>query len=394
MSKKLLPLAGIVDGQEEENIVTKVVRSRWHTEGEYTICVEKELCKLYDVPYCIMTNSGTSANYLALASLNLPKNSIVLSSACGFASTLSPIIHLGYTPYLVDFSINTLNISLYEIEEALKKNIKINAILIAHNLGVSLDMDFLMFLKQKHNFQLIEDCCESTGVLFKDKMIGSFGELGTLSFFPSHICNALGGGGAILLKDKRLDHKIRSLKSWGKENVNIGEYYTAFTTTIDDIPYDTGYSYPTIGHNMRITDAQSAYLLEQLKRLPDFTKKRYDNYMCLLKGLQGLPIDFMTYPNDCKPVFFGFPMVLQQDNLRDKLVNHLEQNGIKCRLFFGGNLLRQDGFKNIHWLPKNRQFPIADHLMKNAFFCGCWPGLTLEDMDYVAQVIKDFFKKD
>jgi CDP-6-deoxy-D-xylo-4-hexulose-3-dehydrase len=223
-------------------------------------------------------------------------------------------------------------------------------------------------------------------------MVGSFGELGTLSFFPSHICNALGGGGAILLQDKNLYSKLRSLKSWGKANINIGEYHTAFTTTVDGIPYDEGYSYPTIGYNMRITDVQSAYLLEQLKRLPYFIQKRYDNYMYLLKKLQNLPINFMQYPKDCKPVFFGFPIVLQQEGLRNKLVNYLEKNGIKCRLFFGGNLLRQSGFKNIQWLPKNRTFPVADYLMKNAFFCGCWPGLTLEDMEYIAKTVQDFFK--
>ena len=389
---KNIYLSGIIDGSEEENAVLEVIRSRWQTEGAQTTELQKELAQVMGVKFAVMTNSGSSANLLALTGLNLPKNSTVLSSACCFPATINPVLHLQHKLYLVDHDIKTLNIDVDQIEKALYNNSQINTLLIAHTLGNTADLDRVMYLKKKYKLNLIEDACESCGTTYNDKMVGSIGDIGTLSFFPSHQLNGFGGGGAVLTNDESVYNRIKSLKSWGKQNTREGEYFTKFTTKVDGINYDAGYTYQTIGYNMRIIDAQAAYLRQQLKRLPGFIKIRQRNYEHLLDLLKGLPLHFMECPPQLSPAYFGFPLVCKEENVRDRLVEHLEKNGIRVRVFFAGNILRHTPYKNIEYDSLNNEFPVADYLMRNALFCGCWPGLTLDDMEYIATTIKNFFE--
>jgi CDP-6-deoxy-D-xylo-4-hexulose-3-dehydrase len=396
MVKRDVRLAGIVQGQEEIDAVNRVLYSEpaWHVSGPECSALQNELAAKLGMKYCVVVNSGSSANLLAMAVLNIPEGTTVLTSACGFPATLNPILHLNQIPFLVDYDLATLNISLDEIEKALKTHY-IKTMIVAHTLGSSLDMDRLMGLVKKHDITLIEDCCEALGTMFDNKHVGSFGTVSTVSFYSSHQISGFGGGGALLTNEVELFEKAKSLRDWGKQNVREGYLCTKLNTTVDGIPYDQQYTYSSIGYNMRFPDANCAYARAQLDKLNMFIGLRQKNYMglnFLLKESLADDLHFMQWPLKASPAFFGYPLVLKEEGLRDKLVEHLEENGVHVRLFFAGNILRHDAYKNIPYVANSRKFPVADYLMRNSLFCGCWPGLTEEDMIYTADVIKEFFK--
>jgi CDP-6-deoxy-D-xylo-4-hexulose-3-dehydrase len=405
MKRRDVRLAGVIQGQEEIDAVIRVMKTDppWHVSGQECALLQKELAEYIGVEYGVVVNSGSSANLLALASLNLPKGSRILTSACGFPATLNPIIHLGYTPVLVDYNINTLQIDLEQVEEALRLY-KPAAMIVAHTLGSCCNVEKLVELSEKYSCVLIEDACEAIGSEFNGKKLGSFGKIGTVSFYSSHQISGFGGGGALLTNDKEIYERAKSLRDWGKESVREGYICTVLDTVVDDIPYDKQYTYATIGYNMRYPDANCAYAREQLKRLPNFCKVRQENYCHLEQSLIFkkdlsdklifMGVESSNAANEL--AFFGFPVVLNKEGLRDKLVAFLEKEGIHVRLFFAGNILRHKAYEDIGYiyLAKENPFPVADYLMKNAFFVGCWPGLTLEDMNYIAEKIKQFFDKE
>jgi CDP-6-deoxy-D-xylo-4-hexulose-3-dehydrase len=392
MEKHNIPFAGIISGQEEEDAVLSVIRSMWTVEGEQTELLQQELADFFETKFACVVNSGSSANLLALSSLELSKEDIVLSSACCFPATINPILHLGLTPYLVDYDKKTLNIDLDQVEQALK-NVKISAILLANTLGSCIDLDRLLTLKNKYNFKLILDNCEAIGTKYDNKSVCYFGDISTISTYPSHQMAGINGG-AVLTSDKNIYKYISSMKSWGKQHVRLGESYTKFTTNIDGIPYDENYTYPLIGYNMRSNDVCSAYTRCQLKRLPDFINKRQHNYLYLQEKLKDLPLLQMQWPEKASPCFFGYPIVCKQENIRDKLVEYLEEHHIRTRLFFSGNILRHPAYKSLKYMSLDgSNFPVADYLMRNACFCGVWPGLSSNDMEYVSTTIREFFDK-
>ena len=388
-------LAGVVQGQEEIDAVMRVMNTDppWHVSGQECLALQKELAEFIGVKYAIVVNSGSSANLLALASLDLPYQSGVLTSACGFPATINPIIHLFHYPVLVDYDKTTLQIDLDRVEKAIKK-FSPQAMILAHTLGSSLDMDRLMDLSKNYSVPLIEDACEAIGTEYNGRKVGSFGKVNTVSFYSSHQISGFGGGGALLTNDKDIYERAKSLRDWGKQEVREGYICTVLDTEVDGIPYDQQYTYSTIGYNMRYPDANCAYAREQLKRLPGFCAIRRGNYLYLQHELQtsNIPLHYMDWPDKANPAFFGFPIVLRQEGLRDKLVKHMEDNGVHVRLFFAGNILRHKPYQHLYFEGAN-SFPVADYLMRNAFFCGCWPGLSIDDMMYTAQVIKDFFEK-
>lgn len=393
-----VPLAGIIQGPEEIAAVNNVLNGPWHTEGLCAQKLEQELADYFGTKYAVVVNSGSSANLLALQSLNLPRRSKVLTSACSFPATINPILHLNMRPILVDYDIRTLNINLTKLHEiavthyrTYESSLGIQAMILAHTMGSSLDMDYIMYVAQKYNIKVIEDCCEAVGTKYNNRCVGSFGDVGTISFYPSHQINGMGMGGALLTSNQDIYERAKSLKSWGKKNIRIGEQYTKFSSEVDGIPYDEQYTYTTIGYNMRLPDANCAYVSEQLKRLPGFIEKRQENYTYLDSLLADLPLFRMQYPKEASPAFFGYPIVLKEEGKRDALVEHMEKNGIHVRLFFSGNILRHEPYKDIQYESDNKPFYVADYLMKNAFFCGCWPGLGKEDMEYISGVIHDFF---
>jgi CDP-6-deoxy-D-xylo-4-hexulose-3-dehydrase len=394
--KKDIRLAGIVQGQEEIDAVMRVLKTDppWHVSGPECNALQKELADYIGVKYCIVVNSGSSANLLALNALGYPKGSKVLTAGCGFPATLNPIIHLGHYPIIVDYNLETLNADLRQIEFAFNTIEDIKCAILAHTLGNPLEMEVLLYLCKKYHIDLIEDACEAIGSEYNGMKVGSFGKINTVSFYSSHQISGFGGGGAILTNDKDLYEKCKSLRDWGKQNVREGYITTVLDTEVDGIPYDQQYTYETIGYNMRFPDANCAYAREQLKRLPMFCTQRYNNYTYLNQRLNSfrLPLRDMRYSYHSRPAFFGYPIVVKDTSKRDKLVNHLENNGVHVRLFFAGNILRHKAYKDIEYLQvPYGSLTVADYLMENAFFVGCWPGLTYEDMEYTANTIKEFF---
>jgi CDP-6-deoxy-D-xylo-4-hexulose-3-dehydrase len=396
-TKRDVRLAGVVQGQEEIDAVMRVLKTEppWHVSGQECLALQKELAEFYDVKYCLVVNSGSSANLLALQALRLHRGAKDLTSACGFPATLNPLIHLRMRPVLVDYDLQTLNANLLQVELALQSH-KIEAIMLAHTMGSALDMDKLMDLVYRYRVRLIEDCCESLGTRYGDRLVGSFGDVSTVSFYSSHQMSGFGGGGAVLTNSREIYEEAKSLRDWGKKSVREGYICTKMDTMVGDLPYDQQYTYDTVGYNMRYPDANCAYAREQLKRLVGFVHKRQVNYLYLHKELQGLPLHFMEWSWYASPAFFGFPIVLKQEGLRDKLVEHLESNGVHVRLFFAGNILKHEPYVDLDydmWCDNKPGFQCADYLMRNALFCGCWPGLNEEDMKYTADVIKEFFNE-
>jgi CDP-6-deoxy-D-xylo-4-hexulose-3-dehydrase len=300
----------------------------------------------------------------------------------------------------VDYDVTTCNADVTEIEAKLAyywdTDNPIKAMILAHTLGFPLDMDRLMQLCNYYNVRLIEDCCEALGSVYEDKIVGSFGDVGTVSFYSSHQISGFGGGGALLTNDDQIAKQAKSLRDWGKTSMFEGSHTTTMSVEVDGIPYDKQYSYETIGYNMRLPDVNCAYAREQLKKLPAFNAQRERNYKYLEENLKDLPLIQAEIPESphyyTYPAYFGYPLILKEEGLRDKFVKHLEDNGVRVRLFFAGNILRHPPYCNLslHHSGKTA-FPNADYLMKNALFCGCWHGLTEEDMAYSVKIIKSFF---
>jgi len=392
-----IKLAGIVQGQEEIDAVNRVLHSDWHVSGPECEALQKEIAEKIGVKYCVVVNSGSAANLLALQALNLPKGAKVLTSACGFPATLNPILHLGHTPVFVDYLLKTLQADILQVEELIdgfgvfsNNTSQIQAVLLAHTLGSSLNMFRLKAVCDQYDIPIIEDCCEAMGTKYEGQYVGSIGKVGTFSFYSSHQISGLGGGGAVVTNDQNIYEQCKSLRDWGKQNVREGYICTKMDTKVGDIPYDQQYTYDTVGYNMRMPDANCAYAREQLKRLDNFATKRRDNYNLLqtLLQVEDLPLHYMDIDKCIEPASFGFPVVLKEPGLRDKMVEYLESKGIHVRLFFAGNILRHKPYVGI---GDCNNYPIADYLMNNAFFCGCWPGLDRNDMCYIAHYISEFF---
>jgi len=375
-------------GQEEMDAVSFVMRSDWLASGPENEQFEKEFAAYVGSKYSICCNSGSSANLLALASLALPKGSKILTSACGFPATLSPILHLGYCPILVDYSLETFNAN---VEETIEKAKGCDAIILAHTLGNPLDIIRIkQNLKWTHpKIKIIEDCCEAVGGSFLGSKLGTIGDLGTFSFYPAHQMTALGGGGMVVTDDFELYKRMKSLRDWGKMydwDSDKGGNETDYSSPIG---YHRGYTYETIGWNFKLPEANCAFGREQLKKLDDFAFKRRRNWNYLYDGLK----DIMTIApmgSDASP--FGFCMLHPK---RNELGAHLEAHGIKHRPFFAGNILRQPAFfpfGKTTQMPDN--FPVADRLMKEALFIGCHTKLTRENLDYMVEVIRGYLSSN
>lgn len=386
---KPISFGGIKHGIQEYLAVIRVLISKWHTSGKENKKLERLICDFTGSKFCTCVNSGSSANLLALASLNLPKNSKVITSGCGFPATLNPILHLGLQPVLVDYDIPSYNIDINQVIDAVKKekdNIK--AIIFAHTLGNPVDIIPIKEICDKYNIHIIEDCCESLGSFYKKKHVGTYGKLGTFSFYPSHQINGMGMGGAVITDDEELIYKIRSMKTWGKistlETEKNIEKITNYSCFVDDIAYDEQFTYETCGWNMLMPDTAAAYACVQMSRLKGFTKKRIENFNYLQNSLSNYPTTKMKVLDDSNPAYYGYVVTLQDGN-RNDLALYLLKNNIKSRPFFAGNITRHKPFKHLY-----QNLPVADFLMKNSLFVGCWHGLNLKDMEYVSSKIKNY----
>lgn len=369
-----------VFGQEEKDAVNRVMERKWLASSVENEAFEREFADYIGVPYAVCVNSGSSANLLSLAALDLPKGSRVITSACGFPATLSPIIHLGLEPVLVDYDLETHNIDVLAAIDSIK-NSGSKAIIYAHTLGVPVDSGVNVYAEKK-GLRVIEDTCEALGGKYATSL-GDF-DLGTYSFYPSHQITALGGGGMVTCNDEKTFKRMRSLRDWGKMS-NWDKYEqnnTSYSMEVDGLPYFPHYVYETVGYNMKLPEANCAFGREQLKRLDGFVAKRKHLHDKIADAVyQDKRLVRHKVPEGAEPSWFGVVLTLREGN-RDVLGNYLESVGIRHRPFFAGNITRHHPFSKY-----KAAFPVADFLMRQSLFVGCHPGMTDMDAEYMIEHI-------
>lgn len=392
----------------EEELVNLVDSSLdfWLTAGRYANDFEYEFAQFMDVEHCLLVNSGSSANLVALSALTSPQlgakrlivGDEVITVAAGFPTTVNPIIQNGLIPVFVDVEIGTYNIKTSDLESAVSE--KTRAIMIAHTLGNPFDLDTIMEFAKKYNLYVIEDCCDAVGSTYKGKKVGTFGDIATVSFYPAHHMT-MGEGGAVLTNDDNLARIATSFRDWGRDcYCGPGADNTCgrrFTMQYGQLPlgYDHKYVYSHIGYNLKVTDMQAAVGMAQLKKLPGFIEKRKVNFRNLWSKL--IPYqDYLILPqatDHSEPSWFGFPITVKENEIfqRNDLVMYLEKNMIMTRLLFAGNITKQPAYVHVKYRAVGR-LQNTDYIMNNTFFIGVYPGIDDEQIAYIADVFQRFFK--
>jgi CDP-6-deoxy-D-xylo-4-hexulose-3-dehydrase len=373
----------------------------WLTAGPYTEEFESKLAKRMGVRHAFMVNSGSSANLVALSALmskrlgerRLLPGDEVLTVAAGFPTTVAPILQNGLVPVYVDIELGTYVANSETLETAIGPKTK--AIMMAHTLGNPFNLGVVTKLAEKHNLWLIEDNCDALGGTYRDKNLGSFGDLSTLSFYPAHHITT-GEGGAVLTRKAALKPIVESIRDWGrdcwcapgKDNTCLKRY----EWQLGELPegYDHKYTYSHVGYNLKSGDIQAAIGLAQLERLDFFVEKRRSNFLKLSQLLEPLS-DRLILPRATKesnPSWFGFPITVRENSPknRNEIVQILNDKGIGTRLLFAGNLIRQPAFIDT---PRRvvGELKYTDQVMNDTFWIGVWPGLTDDMLNYMIDTI-------
>jgi CDP-6-deoxy-D-xylo-4-hexulose-3-dehydrase len=394
----------VFDKSELVNLVDSSL-DFWLTAGPHAEAFENELADFLGTDDSILVNSGSSANLVAMSSLTSPKlldrqlkpGDEVITVAAGFPTTVAPIVQNRLVPVFCDIEPGTYNVMPENIEKALSP--KSRAIFMAHTLGNPFDIAAIMDIAKKNNLWVIEDNCDALGSEFQGKFTGTFGDLGTVSFYPAHHMT-MGEGGSVVTNNEDLARIARSFRDWGRDcYCASGEDNTCgirFTQQFGELPagYDHKFVYSHIGYNLKVTDMQAAVGRAQLNKLPDFSAKRRENFRMLYAGLKKhedkLILPEATPGSD--PSWFGFLLSVRekQSFTRTQLVQYLNINKIHTRNLFGGNLLRQPAFMNIdHRVVGN--LANTDFIMNSTFFIGVYPGIGKEEIDYVIEMFDNFF---
>ena len=378
----------------------------WLTAGKYAKKFEEEFAKFLGVKYCLLTNSGSSANLLAISALTSPKlgkrrlkpGDEVITTACGFPTTLNPIIQNNLTPVFIDINLGTYNIQTEKIEKAISKKTK--AIFAAHTLGNPINLDKILKIVKKYNLWFIEDNSDALGSKYRGRYTGTFGDIATLSFYPAHQMT-MGEGGAVVTNNPLLKKIIASFRDWGRdcwcEPGCDNTCRKRFSWKLGKLPfgYDHKYIYSHIGYNLKITDMQAAIGVAQLKKLPYFIKTRRKNFDYLYKSLKKYEKYFILPKpeKNSQPCWFGFPLLVKKDApfTRNEIVQYLENNKITTRMLFGGNLIKQPAYQNVKCRIFN-SLKNTDLVMNNLFWIGVYPGLNKEMLDYMVESFKEFLK--
>ena len=397
-----IPVSGKIFGETEIRAAVEASLDFWLTSGPYTEEFERRLARYFGLRTALMVNSGSSANLLAISSLTSPrlgerqlvKGDEVITVAAGFPTTVAPIIQNGLVPVYVDINLGTYVAQESLIEEAISKRTK--AIMMAHTLGNPFNLDLVMKLAKKYNLWVVEDNCDALGGRFNNQLLGSFGDLSTLSFYPAHHITT-GEGGAVLAKTTALKPILESFRDWGRDcwcKPGCDNTCTKrFGWKLGELPegYDHKYIYSHLGYNLKSGDIQAAIGLAQLERLPYFIQKRKENWQFLHNGLKDLE-EFLILPektNNSDPSWFGFAITVRHNSPknRSEIVKFLDSQNIGTRQLFGGNLLRQPGFIGT---PKRvvGNFHNTDVVMNDTFWIGVWPGLGEKSLTFMINSLK------
>ena len=402
--KTAIPPSGkLIDTQELKNMVNASLDG-WLTTGRFNDLFEKKLAQFIGVKYALTVNSGSSANLVAFSALTSPKlgerairqGDEVIGVAAGFPTTVNPIIQFGAIPVFVDVDRLTHNIDANKIEDAIGPKTK--AIMLAHSLGNPFNLEKVTALCKKYNLWLIEDCCDALGSIYQGRMVGTFGDIGTLSFYPAHHIT-MGEGGAVFTNSHELKQIAESYRDWGRDcYCPPGKDNTCakrFSWKLGDLPfgYDHKYTYSHLGYNLKITDMQAACALAQIEKAPSFIKMRKENFSFLRERLKTCE-DFLQLPEAIKgsdPSWFGFPITIKEDCpvSRVDLTAYLDQKKIGTRLLFAGNLTKQPYMVNAKYRISGN-LKNTDYIMNNTFWIGVQPALNRDMLEYVATQIEIF----
>jgi len=404
-SQSPIPASGKVLGAPEIVNMVDAALDGWLTTGRFNEAFEKRLSEFLGVKHVLTTNSGSSADLLAFFALTSPMlgdraiapGDEVITVAAGFPTTVNPILLAGAVPVFVDVKLSTYNIDPDAIENAISE--KTRAIMLAHTLGNPFDLGVVREIADRYDLWLIEDCCDALGSTYDDKLVGTFGDIGTVSFYPAHHIT-MGEGGAVFTKDDNLKRILESLRDWGRDcYCPPGKENTCgkrFSWQLGDLPegYDHKYIYSHLGFNLKISDMQAAVALAQMDQLPGFVEARRTNFEYLSKRLESLT-EFLILPRATPrsaPSWFGFPITLREEAgvTRVDLLRYLDQYKIGTRLLFAGNLTRQPYFKNQKYRVSG-ELTQTDRVMTDTFWIGVYPGLDISMLDYVVDRLETFF---
>lgn len=404
-----VPVSGKVIGVKELQLMVDASLDGWLTTGRFNALFEERLAKFLGTKHLITVNSGSSANlvaFLTLTSSKLGDRAIkqgdeVIGVAAGFPTTVNPIIQFGAVPVFVDVDLATHNIDANKIEAAISSKTK--AIMLAHSLGNPFNLEIVVALCKKYNLWLVEDCCDALGATYNGQMVGTFGNIATLSFYPAHHIT-MGEGGAVFTNHTELKQIAESFRDWGrdcycppgKDNTCSKRFCWTKKDLGGDLPdgYDHKYTYSHLGYNLKITDMQAACALAQMDRVEEFIAKRRANFAYLKNRLASVE-QFLRLPEatpNSEPSWFGFPLIVKKSSgvTRNDLINYLEENKIGTRLLFAGNLTKQP-------YMIGRNFRISgdltntDAVMSQTFWLGTFPALTQRELDYIAEKLEEFF---
>jgi CDP-6-deoxy-D-xylo-4-hexulose-3-dehydrase len=400
----VVPPSGKLLGGNELNYMVEAALDGWLTTGRFNDDFEVKLANFMGVKYLITVNSGSSANLVAFNCLTSPRlggkaikpGDEVIAVAAGFPTTVNPILQFGAVPVFVDVEMGTYNIVAEQIEAAISSKTK--AIMLAHTLGNPFNLSVIKALCQKYDLWLVEDCCDALGSEYQGQKVGTFGDIGTLSFYPAHHIT-MGEGGAVFTNNLELKQIAESLRDWGRDcYCPPGKDNTCskrFCWQLGNLPagYDHKYTYSHLGYNLKITDMQAACGLAQLEQAKSFIEKRKENFKYLHNRLEGAQ-DFLILPQatpHSEPSWFGFPITLKEDApvSRLELLQYLDQKKVGTRLLFAGNLIRQP-----YMLGRNFRvsgdLDNTDRVMNQTFWIGLQPALSQEMLDYSATQIEQY----
>ena len=400
----MVPASGkVIDSAELRNMVEASLDG-WLTTGRFNDEFERRLAGFLGVKHLITVNSGSSANLVALSALTVPElgeraiqpGDEVISVAAGFPTTVNPVFQCGAVPVFVDVELGTYNIDAGKIEAAITPKTK--AVMLAHTLGNPYNLDVVTALCKRHQLWLVEDCCDALGSTYRGQLVGTFGDIGTLSFYPAHHMT-MGEGGAVFTNNVQLQRIATSLRDWGRDcYCPPGKENTCkkrFAWKLGGLPegYDHKYTYSHLGYNFKITDVQAACGLAQLDKVEKFIQQRKKNFAFLKERLARCD-DWLILPEatpHSDPSWFGFPLTLKDGTAasRARLLAHLTERNIGTRLLFGGNLLRQPYLAGRRYRVSG-DLHNTDTVMNATFWIGVYPGLTETMLEYAADKIEGF----
>jgi CDP-6-deoxy-D-xylo-4-hexulose-3-dehydrase len=401
----VIPPSGKLIGEKELQYMVNSSLDGWLTTGRFNEKFQKKLADFLGVKHCLTVNSGSSANLVAFYTLTssklgdraIKKGDEVIGVAAGFPTTVNPIHQFGAVPVFVDVDLKTHNIDSNLIEKAVTNKTK--AIMLAHTLGNPFNLEKVKAICEKYNLWLIEDTCDALGAEYNGKKVGTFGDIGTLSFYPAHHIT-MGEGGAVFTNNSELKIIAESFRDWGRDcycppgcDNTCG---CRFEQKHGELPfgYDHKYVYSHSGFNLKITDMQAACGLAQLEKIDFFIKRRRENFEYLKEKMIGLVeyLDFTEPTENSNPSWFGFPITLKDNSgtTRNELISFLDSNNIGSRLLFAGNLIKQPYFKDVKYRVSG-SLQNTETTLNNTFWIGIQPSLTSDHLDYVVSKFEEFF---